>query len=510
MLKNQAFGALILSLVFLGIFLLFRKPDSSHAETNELPTRNPLSSGPQVSNLKVPRFEFLWKPRILLDEPNWKLETTTSQSQEPQESSKLTPQKRQRRTIRLSLASQEAQLQILDSEEYSKKAEPMYTTDPPCEPQYEWMTQTHPVCNNLHEIDLTDMIQSRSRKSNQYNSNDEQDVIEKFRFVANGGYRDVFMVRDSNTNVTNNWNDYNDNSKLALKTLKSNREFTERHFDRHRRDAVAADRLTAVATSVDIYAFCGQSAIYQFAKGGNLKQAIDKHVTRVYEPQMAWNSTRKLQVAHMVAKSIADLHNVDQEGRASIAHTDISTDQFISINGDGYYQLNDFNRARFLRQNTHDKTANCPFTVKSNKGKFRSPEEYLALPETEAVDNYSMGNIFFVLLTGTYPFPDKTKKEVKILVGEGERPSIAQRLLTSSDQNEQALIAAAKMCWAQNPNDRASSRQVQLFLESKLGDNKNGAMTGAIANVPSADKSGPLQTTRNLFETLWKGGRRNG
>lgn len=39
---------------------------------------------------------------------------------------------------------------------------------------------------------------------------------------------------------------------------------------------------------------------------------------------------------------IADVHNVEENGRPSIAHTDITTSQFVFSNG--RYKLNDFNR----------------------------------------------------------------------------------------------------------------------------------------------------------------------
>jgi len=387
--------------------------------------------------------DILWKPRVVTDKGYLQLEPLSSDEDGNDDVT----------NDRIELTEQEisAQERILDSDEYSKRPESMWSDDPPCEPQYEWMTKVYPVCNILHEIDMTDSILPENVASSRGVSG-----MEKFRFVASGGYRDVYMFRD------HNWD------KLALKTLKTTREYEERHFDRHKRDAIAADRLASVPTSVDIYGYCGQSALYEFAKGGNLRDAINKHIIRVKDPNDRWNSTKKLQVAYMVASSIANLHNVDEEGRASIAHTDISNDQFISIKGDGNFQLNDFNRARFLKRNIDDKNSNCPFFVKSNKGKFRSPEEYLYLGETEAIDTYSMGNIFFVLLTGTYPFPEKSKKEVKKAVGKGERPRFSEDLLNNPDENEKALIDAARMCWVQDPSERASARQVQLFLQSKL------------------------------------------
>ena len=169
----------------------------------------------------------------------------------------------------------DSSVRLSDSEEYGKKPEPMYTEDPPCEPQYAWQEQSLPICNIFHESDMTEFLSPTS--------DDRQNGdAELFRFIANGGYRDVYMIRDHNSS----WN------KLALKTLRWTRDFTERHFDRHRRDAVVADRLTALPTSVDIYGFCGQSAIYEFAKGGDLKRAILKHVTNPKVPSQVRNCTQ--------------------------------------------------------------------------------------------------------------------------------------------------------------------------------------------------------------------------
>jgi len=79
---------------------------------------------------------------------------------------------------------------------------------------------------------------------------------------------------------------------------------------------------------------------------------------------------------------LAALHNVDREGRPSIAHTDIGPDQFVKVNA--FYKLNDFNRARLLRWNPRKKEV-CTYHVGNNDGKIRSPEEYAYEPQTEKV-----------------------------------------------------------------------------------------------------------------------------
>ena len=82
------------------------------------------------------------------------------------------------------------------------------------------------------------------------------------------------------------------------------------------------------------------------------------------------------------AMGVAAIHNVDKEGQASIAHTDISPGQFIRI--DGKYKLNDFNRARLIRWSP-SKNRTCGYFIGKNPGSNRSPEEYQYLEQTEKV-----------------------------------------------------------------------------------------------------------------------------
>jgi hypothetical protein len=86
--------------------------------------------------------------------------------------------------------------------------------------------------------------------------------------------------------------------------------------------------------------------------------------------------------ATQAAIGVAHVHNIDKEGRASIAHTDISPAQFILI--DGIYKLNDFNRAKFLLWSRKNMTV-CDYHIGKNAGRNRSPEEYLHLPQSEKV-----------------------------------------------------------------------------------------------------------------------------
>lgn len=68
---------------------------------------------------------------------------------------------------------------------------------------------------------------------------------------------------------------------------------------------------------------------------------------------------------------LAVLHNFDIEGVPSVAHTDISPNQFVKVGN--MFKLNDFNRARLLTKNITTQEL-CTYREGTNRGKNRSPE----------------------------------------------------------------------------------------------------------------------------------------
>lgn len=93
-------------------------------------------------------------------------------------------------------------------------------------------------------------------------------------------------------------------------------------------------------------------------------------------------------IATQAATGLAAVHNIDKEGVASIAHTDISPQQFIKMRnkdtGGFIYKLNDFNRVRFIRWSKR-KNKPCGYHVDKNPGTNRSPEEYEYKLQSEKV-----------------------------------------------------------------------------------------------------------------------------
>jgi serine/threonine protein kinase len=314
-----------------------------------------------------------------------------------------------------------------------------------CSPQYHWQTTSFPTCNRLYEYDLVEP----------YILSDTGDNYENMRLINNGFWRDVFMVLNY------------DGSPSALKTMRYQHDYEARNYDRHRKDALASDRLTSSPYVVNIYGFCGNSAVFDYASGGDIEDVIWPH-DRGNGNNL--NGMEKLDLALQVARGISAAHNFDREGRASLAHTDITPGQFIYV--DGRYQLNDFNRARLITWDGK-KNQQCPYYVQNNPGKFRSPEEYAYEGQSEKVDIYSMGNIFYSLLTNLWPFSGKSTEKAQQRVLNGSRPKIGEDILQRTDEPTLVLLKAMNMSWVQNPGERSTAREVEGFLEREVERLKN-------------------------------------
>ena len=232
--------------------------------------------------------------------------------------------------------AREKQKLLLDSREYKHgRAEPLEEGD--CLAQYDWQTTSFPTCNFLMEQALTDIgLKNAAGHSS-------------VRFISNGYWRDVWRLQD-NLNTT------------VMKTMRYEHDYTPRNYDRHRRDAVAMERLTGSQYVMDIYGYCGNSGLFEFGDGGSLDDSV---LDNNNEDQ--WSPSEKLIVAYQAAAGLSDFHNWDKEGVPAMAHTDITPTQFVYVGESGLYKLNDFNRARFLRFNQKTNKT-CTYQIGNNPG----------------------------------------------------------------------------------------------------------------------------------------------
>jgi len=175
-------------------------------------------------------------------------------------------------------------------------------------------------------------------------------------------------------------------------------------------------------------------------------------------------------MAVQVAQAISDLHNFNNKVPA-IVHADIMTNQFVLV--DGIWKLSDFNRCTFLYWNSTSNDGNCPYYYGDyNAWLFRSPEEYSYGLQSEKIDVYSMGNIFYTILMGKWPFEDLYHKEhtsaVRKQVRDGKRPPMNAHIQRSEDLGIRAMLKAMNMCFVHNWRERATAKEVAEFLTSAM------------------------------------------
>ena len=374
-----------------------------------------------------------------------------------------------------------------NSQDYKDEmAEPLKDEKCDADPQNaKWMTRSFPTCNMLHELNMPHSLE-----------------VGKSKILGNGFWRDVWRVLDlvpPSPSFANTKQDVRNNA-IVLKTIRYKHKYTEYNFDRHRRDALASERLTSSPRVVDMFAFCGQSGFFEYSSGGSLEDRIQEHLMAIMDEENRKQLGRndgddvensnyarplsqydKLHLAYQVAAALADAHDADAlrdaNGKiisAAIVHADITPGQFIEFGG--VYKLNDFNRCRFMRwyHNSTNDVVNgyygkpCGFRVGFNPSRYRSPEEYAYDEETEKIDIYSVGNIFYTLLTDLEPWADYSEKKAQKRVLDGKRPKVPEEKKQSVDFVDVALRQAMYGCWLTDPKERPRARKIADYLSSKL------------------------------------------
>lgn len=132
--------------------------------------------------------------------------------------------------------------------------------------------------------------------------------------------------------------------------------------------------------------------VMEYLPGGTLKQHIGN---KGMEPERAWSVLREMVFA------LVEVH------RMGIIHRDIKPENIL-LRNDGSAVLGDFGVARRIyRAHRHDQLdyiVGTPY--------FMSPEQALGEIEDESTDIYSMGAVFFNMLTGEKPYQGETLEKI--------------------------------------------------------------------------------------------------
>ena len=325
--------------------------------------------------------------------------------------------------------------------------------DNECRPMADWQVEHHPSCLMFHETNL------------------QPSIFNTAQILASGYYRTVWRINDGT------------GKEAAIKTLRFPSEkrqweeiaklhgygfgFDETVIQQQRTDAIILSRLQNSDHMARMYGYCSTSAIVEFADGGNLRDMVRKgKLTERMKLELAINAT----------EAVADVHNYNEVGYATIAHTDLNPKQFLLTGKQ--LKLNDFNRGILLSWN-EGKAEPCPINSGiAWRARFQSPEEHLNSVQSEKIDVFTLGLVLWVILTGrTTPYKGMDQSERRDFVTSGKTlfnvssPALA---LASTDPYEAAIASAIFKCWTFSPQERPSARDILSILRNAhdAGPNK--------------------------------------
>ena len=167
----------------------------------------------------------------------------------------------------------------------------------------------------------------------------------------------------------------------------------------------------------------------------------------------------RLRLALHVARGVAAIHDIPG---GPIIHADIQAKQFL-VDSKGIVKLNDFNRNRFMANNTATGKP-CPLRIPTAPGSSRSPEEYNFDELTESIDMYSTAHVLYGILTGEKAWGEFWGTQIKKMVKEGRKPPIDKQYLTPGT-SDVALANLTDLAYEVDPRFRLRASKLVDELE---------------------------------------------
>jgi len=306
-----------------------------------------------------------------------------------------------------------------------------------------------PTCNTFHEIGISCWAPDDAECCGDAGS----DAF----YHASGGVRDVWMLRRVSAGT---------DEKAALKTLRWNKDFTQKMYEMHMVDAFAMERLTKSKHVVSAFGLCGQSVLTETAErlvGGSLLGPPSSALAQGVE----------------AATGLADVHAAGKEEDFVIVHRDVTPANFV-VGADGHVKMNDFNAGKILFWERGRNESPTGF-VHHDCTKYRSPEECANNDNLDhRLDVYSLGHVLFYLLTGMQPYRNLRMKDQPY--GEFTKEQLHQIVVTkrlvpsdglmkhknSTDPAISAMMKAIAGCYTFDREDRPESKEIATILTQAL------------------------------------------
>ena len=268
--------------------------------------------------------------------------------------------------------------------------------------------------------------------------NDRYEVI---RSIGEGGMANVYLGYD--TILDRN---------VAIKVLRGDLSNDEKFVRRFQREALSASSL-AHPNIVEMYDVGEDDGLYyivmEFIDGITLKQLLKKRGSLTL--------SETLDIMSQLTDGMSHAHD------SYIIHRDLKP-QNIMIKDDGQIKITDFGIAMALNSTQLTQTNSVMGSVQ-----YLPPEQASGKGENVKSDIYSMGIIFYELLTGKLPFKGENAVEIALKQMRDPLPSIRKDNPEIPQSIENIILKAT----AKNPKNRyEDSREMHEDLLTALDESR--------------------------------------
>ena len=248
------------------------------------------------------------------------------------------------------------------------------------------------------------------------------DRYEILKSIGEGGMANVYLANDTILN-----------RKVAVKVLRGDLSNDEKFIRRFKREAIAASSLSH-PNIVEMYDVGEDNGNYyivmEYIDGITLKQQLKKRGTLT--------PAEAIDVMLQLTDGVSCAHD------SYIIHRDLKP-QNIMIKDDGTIKITDFGIAMALNGTQVTQTNSVMGSVH-----YLPPEQASGKGSSTKSDIYSMGVLFYELLTGKLPFRGDNAVEIALKHMKDPFPSIRKAKPEIPQALENVLIKAT----AKNPNNR--------------------------------------------------------
>ena len=268
--------------------------------------------------------------------------------------------------------------------------------------------------------------------------NDRYQII---KTIGEGGMANVYLAYDTILD-----------RRVAIKVLRGDLSNDEKFVRRFQREALSASSLSH-PNIVEMYDVGEDDGIYyivmEYIEGKTLKQLIKKRGSLTI--------SEAIDIMLQLTDGISHAHD------SYIIHRDLKP-QNILIKEDGTIKITDFGIAMALNSTQLTQTNSVMGSVH-----YLPPEQASGKGSTIRSDIYSMGILFYELLTGSLPFKGDNAVEIALKQMRDDIPSIRKKNPVIPQSVENVVLKAT----AKNPKNRyTDAKEMHADLLTVLNDER--------------------------------------